>query len=271
MLGLLATLAPFAPLRAAAKQEPASLLDRGYRDLYNLEFIQAHQAFRQWEQFRPEDPLGPVSDAAAYLFSEFDRLHILESELFVDDATFELRSKPAADPLVKRAFDAQIAKAGRLVDASLANNPNDFNALFSQVLLFGLQCDYQALIEKRDLHALSYAKQARTLAQRLLSHDPTYYDAYLAIGVENYLLSLKPAPVRWVLRIAGAETDKQIGLENLRITAEKGHYLLPYARMLLAVAALRDHDRAGARAWLEGLSREFPHNHLYWQELVKLK
>ena len=129
VLGLLAL---FASLRTASAGQAASLLDRGYRDLYNLEFSQAHQAFQQWELLHPEDPLGPASDAAAYLFSEFDRLHILESELFVNDDTFERRSRPAADPLVKRAFDAQIAKAVRLIDVSLPNNPNDFNALFSR-------------------------------------------------------------------------------------------------------------------------------------------
>ena len=75
------------------------------------------------------------------------------------------------------------------------------------------------------------------LAERLLAVDPTYYDAYLAVGVENYLLSLKPAPMRWVLGWTGAQTDRETGLARLRITADKGHYLLPYARLLLAVAA----------------------------------
>ena len=44
-------------------------------------------------------------------------------------------------------------------------------------------------------------------------------DAY--IGVENYLLSLKPAPLRWFLRLDGAQTDKQRGIENLNATAER--------------------------------------------------
>jgi hypothetical protein len=45
---------------------------------------------------------------------------------------------------------------------------------------------------------------------------------------------------------------------------------MPYARLLLAVAALRDHNQERARALLEDLSREFPHNHLYSQELARL-
>ncbi len=73
------------------------------------------------------------------------------------------------------------------------------------------------------------------------------------------------------LRITGAQTDKETGLSNLRLTAERGHYLLPFARLLLAVAALRDNDKNQARELLAGLSHEFPQNHLYAKELTKLQ
>ena len=84
------------------------------------------------------------------------------------------------------------------------------------------------------------------------------------------MLSIKPLPVRWILRLAGAQTDRAFGLEKLRLTAEKGHYLAPFARLLLAVAALRDHDAARASELLAGLTREFPRNRLYAQELARL-
>ncbi len=265
LLGLLAT------IYSHAAEVQTTALDEGYRDLYNLDFDAAHQAFRQWQQTHPDDPLGHVSDAAAYLFSEFDRLHVLEVELFVNDNKYEHRSRSAPDANAKRGFDTEIAQAQQLIDAALGRNARDGNALFSKVLMLGLQGDYAALIEKRDLRGLSYMKQGRAVAQQLLGVDPHYYDAYLAIGVENYLLSLKPAPVRWVLQISGAETDKETGLDKLRITAEKGHYLLPYARMLLAVAALRDHDSSRARGLLQGLAQQYPQNHLYAQELARLR
>jgi hypothetical protein len=69
----------------------------------------------------------------------------------------------------------------------------------------------------------------------------------------------------------GAQTDRALGLEKLRLTAEKGHYLAPFARLLLAVAALRDHDTNRARDLLAGLVREFPGNSLYAQELTGLE
>jgi hypothetical protein len=259
---------------AAAAQDatPApTLLDTGFHQMYDLQFDAAHKTFAEFQRAHPDDPMGPVSDSAAYLFAEFDRLHVLESELFVNDDSFENRSKLVPDANVKNAFDRQIDRATSLADALLAKNPRNTNALFAKVLVYGLVGDYTALIEKKDLKALSIVKQGRTQAESLLAIDPTCYDAYIAVGVENYLLSLKPAPVRWFLQLTGAQTDKQKGLEKLRLTATNGHYLKPYARMLLAVAALRDHDDVKARALLQDLSDQYPQNRLYAKELAKLK
>jgi hypothetical protein len=254
-------------------QNPAAptLLETGFRQMYNLQFDDAHKTFAEAQQQHPDDPMVPVSDAAAYLFAEFDRMHVLESELFVNDNVYENRTRPTPDARAKQAFDAQLDKARVLSDAALAKNPNDRNALFAKVMQLGLLGDYTALVEKRDLKGLSYIKEGRGLAEKLLQANPTCYDAYIAVGVENYLLSLKPAPVRWFLHMTGAQTDKETGLQKLRITAAKGHYLMPYARMLLAVAALRDQQTDQARTLLEGLSRDFPHNRLYASELAKLK
>jgi hypothetical protein len=255
----------------AAGLTSTSLLDNGYRDMYNLQFGEAHRAFAAWEQQHPQDPMGPASDAAAYLFAEFNRLHVLEFELFTDDHRLASQPKLSADPEVRRAFGAQLAKTEQLADAALQRNPRDANALFAKALRLGLRGDYTALIDKRYLAGLGYMKQGRTLAEQLLARDPSYYDAYLAVGVENYLLSLKPAPIRWLLRLDGAETDRAVGVQKLQIVAQKGHYLLPYARLLLAVAALRDNNREQARALLEGLAQEFPRNHLYTEELAQLE
>ncbi|HVB81763.1 MAG TPA: hypothetical protein VNE82_17675 [Candidatus Binataceae bacterium] len=93
----------------------------------------------------------------------------------------------------------------------------------------------------------------------------------LAIGVENYILSLNPAPVRWLLDIYGAETDQRTGIQKLTLTAAHGHYLEPYARVLLAVAALRERDPAQARHLLRDLVREVPRNQLYAKELALIQ
>jgi hypothetical protein len=251
----------------ASALAPGADLDAGYRRMYDLRFEEAHRIFAQ----SPDDPLAVVSDAAAWLFAEFDRMHVLESEFFTDDSRFLHRSQPAPDPRARSGFEADLAKAERLAAASLARSPNDTRALLASVLAAGLRGDYLALVERRYLASLACLKDARTQALKLLSIDGSLYDAYLAVGVENYILSLKPAPVRWILRLGGAQTDRAEGVAKLTLTAEKGRYLAPYARLLLAVADLRDGDRTGARQILADLAREFPNNRLYTQELERLR
>lgn len=246
-------------------------LDQSYRQMYNLQFREAHETLRDYREAHPDDPFGPTSDAAAYLFSEFDRLDVLQSELFVDDQVFKDRKRPEADPAVHKAFEEDLSASNRQADAILDRSPNDRNALLAKVFDLGLEADYLSLIERRDLEALHYTKNGGQLAEKLLALDPDCYDAYLAIGVENYLLGLKPAPVRWFIRLYGAEADKERGIQKLQLTAEKGHYLMPFAQMLLAVAALRDNDPSHARELLRNLAQEFPSNPLYQKELARLR
>ncbi len=255
-----------AALCAALVGRAEPTLETGYRQMYNLQFDDAHRTFADWQRMHPDDPLGPASDAAAYLFTEFDRLHILQSEFFTHDAHFYTDHKLVPDASLKQRFDAALDKGISLA----GQKPGEANAQFAAVLCHGLRSNYMALIEKRYVSSFHEMKTARTMAEQLLGAHPDYYDAWLAVGVENYMLSIKPAPIRWLLRIGGGETDRATGLEKLRLTAEKGHYLLPFARLLLAVAHLRDHNTAGARTILEALSREFPHNPLYRQELARL-
>lgn len=214
--------------------------------------------------------MGPASDAAAYLFSEFDRLRILQSEFFLDNNSFFRRRTAAPDPEIQKKFEAALADTKKLADAKLQTSPDDYDALFATILRLGLHADYLALIQRRYLASLDDIKQSRTSAEQLLSICSSCYDAYLAIGVENYLLSLKPAPIRWLLRAGGAQTDKETGIRNLQLTAANGYYLKPYADLLLAVAALRDKNQAKARQLLLNLSAQFPNNMLYREELNKL-
>jgi hypothetical protein len=270
IFALLGAAAPALAAPALADLSVNPVIDRGYRQMYNLNFGEAHKTFAEWERDHPADPIGPVSNAAAYLFAEFDRLNILHSEFFVDNSMFHRRPKITPDAAVRQAFDQELDKSAGLSDKILMQMPDDPDALFAKVLTLGLRADYEALIERRDFDALKVIKSSRATAEKLLMIQPNYYDAYLAIGVENYLFSLKAAPMRWILQAGGAETDRGRGEEDLRLTAEKGRYLNPYARLLLAVAALRDKDIPKARDLLGALAREFPHNHLYAQELAQL-
>jgi hypothetical protein len=257
------------PARAAGVVQEKDLY-AGWLKMYDLKFDEAHSAFAAWKQSHPNDPLGPASNAAAWLFSELARLGALESELFVDDSRFQERAKLRPDPARKALFVQEIAQADRLADAALQRSGADSNALFVKSMTLGLRADNAGLIEKQSFAALSYTKESRVYAERLILAKPDAADAYLGPGLENYLLSLKPAPLRVLLRVTGSNVDRERGLEEIRETALHGHYLEPFAKLLLAVAALRDNNPVRARELLGELHRRFPDNELYTREMDRI-
>lgn len=270
-LALLLPLALSAPIYAQSDRvQHSPLLDAGFNQMYNLQFPQAHRTFDRFMAENPANPMGPVSDAAAYLFSEFDRIGALNVALFTDDAVYQDREKVAPNPAVKKAFDASLDQTDRLSAAILSRNPRDATALFAKTLADGLRADYASLIEREDLAAFKYTRSGSQFAHQLLEVDPHAYDAYLAVGMENYILGLKPAPIRWLFKLAGGETSKAIGITDLELTAAKGHYLMPLAKLFLAVAALRDKDKPKAQRLLSSLAREFPENSTYARQLAKI-
>ena len=248
-----------------------SPLDRGFQGLYNLDFGGAQQEFAAWQRLHPEDPMGPVSEAAGFLFSEFNRLGVLEAQFYENDDAFSDRPKVSPDPALRNRFESAIRRAEDLARARLAKDTKDRDALFAMTLSSGLQADYAALIEKRNLASLHFTRQASASAQELLAICHDCYDALLATGFSKYIIGSMAAPVRWILRLGGLPADKEGGISDLETTAEHGHYLAPFARILLAIAYVREKNKNHALELLSGLQREFPGNTLFPREIAHLR
>src|SRR6267142_1019221 len=109
--------------------EAASHLDAGLDSLYDWNFNAAQAQFSDWKARYPNDPLGPAAAASAYLFQEFDRLGVLQSELFRDDQTFHQRKKLTSDPRLKDLFDSELTLADMLAAKQLEKDAASVNAL----------------------------------------------------------------------------------------------------------------------------------------------
>ena len=264
----LATL--LAPAAAADAPVIRTSLDQGFRLLYDLDFDQAHQVFLNWQHDHPQDPVGPTAEAAGILFSEFHRLGVLEAQFYENDKSFLNRDKPEPNNAVRDRLNAALARAQAAATARLATNPKDRDALFAMTLSSGLQADYAALIEKRNMASLKYTRDANEWADKLLAVDPDCYDARVATGFSKYIIGSMAAPLRWVLRLGGVSGDKKQGIVELQMTADHGRYLGPFARILLAIAYVRDKDNARAREVLAALRDEFPKNPLFAREIARL-
>ena len=256
--------------RSSAASDVASTLEDGYRLMYGLDFASAGRVFLQWRAEHPRDPLGPMSLAVNLLFAELNRSGVLRAQFFVDDRSFTSSKPPAPPPDLRARFDAAVDEAEIVAQARLRENPTDPDALFVLAMASGLRADFVALVEGRGMAALSYTREAAVAARRLIQVAPDYADTYLARGISHLMVGSLIAPMRWALRLAGFESDRRKGMQELRLTAESGRFLGPFARILLAIACLREQDTNRARDLLAGLAHDFPTNPLFARELRRL-
>jgi Family of unknown function (DUF6600) len=245
-------------------------LDAGFRLLYELKFAEARAQFAARQQTHPEDPLGSAAEAASYLFEECYRQGILTSEFFLDDDRFLGNIPVKADAALRTAFFAASKRAQDLAQLQLKTNPDDANALFAMTLSLGMQADYASLIDKQQRDSLRMIGEANKFAKKLLAVAPEGADAYLTLGTANYIIGSLPAGKRFFLRFAGIRGDKRLGITQLETAAASGRYLRPFAKILLALTALREKKPDVARTQLTELVAEFPENPLFATELAKL-
>jgi hypothetical protein len=132
-----------------------------------------------------------------------------------------------------------------------------------------MESDAYAILEKKQLDALKRLKEANENAKTLLAVEPDANDAYVALGVANYIIgSLNPG-YRMGLWFMGIHGDKKLGMEQLGKTSDNGRYLQPFAKILLALSARREKQNALAQRLLLELTQEFPSNATFATEYAK--
>jgi hypothetical protein len=245
-------------------------IDAGFRLLYALKFAEARVQFEAWQKSHPEDSLGSAAEAASYLFEECYAQGVLTSEFFLDDKRFLGKIPLKPNEALRKAFFTAVQRAQDMARRRLNINPQDGDALFVMTLSVGMQADYASLIDKRQLASLRLIKDADRYAKKLLAIAPEAADAYVTLGAANYIIGSLPAPKRLFLVLTGIHSNKSAGLQQLEIAATRGHYLRPFAKILLALAALREKRIDLARTQLTELVAEFPENPLFRSELAKV-
>jgi hypothetical protein len=245
-----------------------ALLDAGFRNMYELHFKDARAQFLAYQKARPEDPMGIAAEAATHLYEQFNAKGVFTSAFFLDNEKFlnGVDGTPAENE--NQPFLLANERARNLAKTQLRANPNDSHAMLVLAMADGMESNYDALIVKKQLPALSLMKQADAEATKLLAADPSATDAYLALGTSSYVIGCLPGYKRAFLWFGGVHGDRERGIEEMQQAAEQGHYLRPFAKIMLALAYEREHQMDRARVLLEELAKEFPANPIFAHELA---
>ena len=246
-------------------------LEESFELMYELKFAAARDRLRLCREEDSEEPLCAAAEAASYLFEEFNQQGVLTSTFFRNDKRLLGGIAGAPDKERAAAFLEANRRARTMAELRLASRPRAADALLTLVVTDGMQSDFAALITKRQVESVGLMRRAENEAAALLQVEPDNGDAYVALGIANYIIGCMPAFKRIVLWLDGIHGDRQTGMEQLQVAATRGHYLKPLAKSMLALAAERERQFDLARSLFADLNQEFPDQPVFARELALLK
>ncbi|MGB9336039.1 MAG: hypothetical protein WCB14_13605 [Candidatus Acidiferrales bacterium] len=243
-------------------------LEEAFNHMYRLQFPEARTEIAAYQNLHPNDALGKAAEAASYLFEEFEQKGVLTSAFFLDDRRFlgGVEGSPEANRNLK--FLEANRQARAMAQERLRNYSRDADPLLVLSIADGMESNYDAMIEKKQLASLSMLKQADAEATKVLSIDPDAKDAYVSLGSANYIIGCLPGYKKAFLWFGGVHGDKQRGIEQMHSAASGGHFLRPFAKIMLALAYEREHQYKEAGALLAELHKEFPENPHFGAEMA---
>jgi len=261
--------APASPAADSPAFTTVPELRAGFDLLYEQKFTAARDAFSQWASAHPDEPFGETAIAASYLFEELYRQNVLTSEFFLDEKRFLRGIDGQPDAETMKQFRAAVARARQLSSSRQKKDPNDGEALFALTLTAGMESDASTILEKKHLDGLKHMKEANKYGKQLLAEYPDTNDAYVALGIANYVIGSLNGGERFALWFGGIHGDKKLGMEQVTKTTESGRYLQPFAKITLALAARREKQPTLATKLLLELKEQYPNSTLFAAEYAK--
>jgi tetratricopeptide (TPR) repeat protein len=219
MLILLFLCAPAAARQTSITPEMDKLLMAGVDDIYMMRFGAAR-----------EDMAKAVALNPAYPHPYFGRAAI--------DLVSFIYGTDQGDPALLKSFEAKALESIKVAEAYLEAHPNDPDALFILGASHGMY-GRLAIVQKRWLQAFGHGRVSMKFVRKAVKLEPELYDAVLGLGMFDYYVATIPKFAGWLAKIV-LGGDRERGLRQIRLAAEKGRYAKVTAQMILVEIDLED-------------------------------
>jgi len=223
-------------------------VQRGIREVYNLEFEQAEKDFADLIRLNPRHPAGPFFRAMVTWW----RIMI-----DVDNTQYDDR------------FYAELEDVIAICDSMLDVDPDNVDAIFFKGGSIGFEGRLR--FHRNDwIAAANAGRKALPLVQHASELDPRNYDILFGTGIYNYYAEVIPDeyPIVKPLLLFIPSGDKKKGIEQLQLAAERGRYAsveTSYFLMQIYYGYERDYPKALQIA--QDLQTRFPRNMVFHRYL----
>lgn len=259
-----------APVTAALPPELIELRHAGNAATYNLDYAGARTKFEELRKRAPQHPAGDLYIATVIWLEHLYRSRRLQTNLYRDESSFyagaekakEETEGDAVDPAVDRAFRERMAQAKTKALALVNRNKKDPDALYFLGAVYGVMAGYEASTARKFFAAMRNGSRSVDLHQQVVKLKPDYDDAYLSIGMYDYIVGGLPFPLKALAAIGGIRGSKSRGIQELQQVVEKGVNTADDARIMLLAIYQNEKRPEDALALLQNLIARYPRSYL---------
>jgi len=258
------------PAMQAVRPGNNVLAERGFNELYNMDYDPAIRDFSKLRSEFPDDPFPANYLLAAEIFKELNRIGALDTETYSSESFLTSKARRPLDMAAqKRIFDL-ISLVEAQCNARLKKNPNDTDALYARGVASGFRATYMGMAEKSWLSGIRAALASRRDHERVLELDPSYVDAKMTVGIHNYIIGSLNWAGRAAVALVGVTGNRQKGLDYLREVSRSHGTSSNDATLALSLFLRREQLYPEALELVGRVSREYPRNYVLAAEYAHL-
>jgi tetratricopeptide (TPR) repeat protein len=268
---------------AALPADAIQLRAEAIASMYNIDYTTARAKYEEIRKRLPYHPAGYLYLATVTWLEQLYKSRRLQTSLYRDRSSFyagadkakEETEGDAVDPEIDRTFRDLMAQAKTKALALVARNKDDVDALYFLGAVYGVMAGYEASTARKFFTALRNGSRSVDAHQKVLKLNPDYYDAYLSVGMYDYVVGNLPFAYKAIAAIAGHRGNPERGINRLQTVVEKDAATADGARVLLLAVYQNEKRYHDALEILDYLSAKYPRNYLVKLEkayaLVSLK
>jgi tetratricopeptide (TPR) repeat protein len=235
----------------------------GFADIFNMDYEKARQEFAALAKEYPQHPAPPLYLASIYWLEEMLRRQDLSLNRFIVPTYFSGKTDFDMPSKERAAFFNNLQKCQELAKAILQINRRDMDARYFFATAHGLRSSFAITIDHSLREAFTNGNKAYSLSRQLIEENPNYYDAYLTVGIYEYIVGSIPWYLKWMVFMIGVRGNKDDGMEHLKLASEKGLYIKNEAQLVSMVLDVREHRYAEALELARSLNSRHPRSFLF--------
>lgn len=256
--------------------EMIELRRAGYAANYNLDYATARTKFDEIRKRWRHHPAGDLYVANIIWLEHLYKLRRLQTGLYQNESfyagfegsTEEGETGDSVEAKVDREFRTLMSSAKTKALTLVNANRNDPHAKYYLGAVYSVLAAYEASTARKFWSALRNGSKGIDAHQQVLKLQPDYYDAYLSVGLYDYVIGNLPFPVKALIAMGGVRGNKERGIKQLNSIIEHKAENADDARVMLIGIYQNENKPEEAIAILQDFTARYPSNFLFRLELA---